>query len=134
MNGARFGVDRMCCKAALAFAILALVLRLLIPAGFMPATGQGFAITLCTGMGSMQAWVDEHGAVHKGEPVKKEQVEHPCAFAGFGAALDVPSVVGALALPFITMAKLIGASAAPATIGRGLAAPPPPSTGPPSAH
>lgn len=133
MFGASFNVERTGRKLALIFVALALFLRVMIPAGFMPTTGKGLAITLCTSMSSTPAWIDEHGQVHKGKSSQGEQVQHPCVFAGFGATLDIPSIAGLL-IPSVTATTiLIGASATSVTIGRGLAAPPPPSTGPPSA-
>ena len=121
-------------KVALAFVAFALLIRVLVPAGFMPETGKGFSITLCTGMGAMPAWVDEHGQIHKGKQAPDKQVEHPCAFGAFGAALDLPGVAGGLILPFFLPAALASALGDVVAIGHGLAAPPPPSTGPPSAH
>src|SRR3546814_3911424 len=65
MQGARFRLDGMRGKAALGLLALALMFRVLIPVGWMPTTGSGFAITLCTGMGAVTAWVDKDGHTHK---------------------------------------------------------------------
>ena len=119
---------------ALLLVACALLLRVAIPAGWMPATGHDglLRITLCTGQGQMEAWVDGDGRIHDRKPAKSEpKTDHPCAFAGLIApALDAAPV--APRLPFTR-----GTGDAPAfahatvTVGRGLAAPPPPPTGPP---
>lgn len=118
-------------QVALAFVALALLMRLLVPAGFMPAAGNGFAITLCTGMGAMPAWVDKHGQVHKGKQAPDKEAEHPCAFGASGAAIHLPADTAGVALPFVAVRALLNAPPEAVSIGRGLAAPPPPSTGPP---
>jgi hypothetical protein len=117
--------------AALALLMLALALRLLVPAGFMPVSGQGYMVTLCTGSGAIRAFVDERGEGRDGSPASRPGFEQPCSFAGLATALDLPpaaaSVVPALAFgPAAAMLMTVVA------IGRGLAAPPPPPTGPPA--
>ncbi|MCZ4342307.1 hypothetical protein O4H52_11865 [Sphingomonadaceae bacterium G21617-S1] len=131
MMGKALRLETIYRRLALAFIALALLMRLLVPAGFMPARGQGFAITLCTGMGAMPAWVDKHGQIHKGKQAPDKQVEHPCAFGAFGAALDLPGGAAGLPLPFVAGRTLLTALGEAVSIGHGLAAPPPPSTGPP---
>lgn len=131
MMGKGLWLETMNRRLALAFIAIALLMRLLVPAGFMPATGQGFAITLCTGMGAMPAWVDKHGHIHKGKQTPDKPVEHPCGFGAFGAALDLPGGAAGLALPFVVIRTLLTALGEAVSIGHGLAAPPPPSTGPP---
>ncbi|WP_414900164.1 hypothetical protein ACMT1E_10685 [Sphingomonas flavalba] len=112
--------------------VLALLLRVMIPAGWMPMAGGGYAITLCTGMGAVSAWVDADGQIHKDKPPIDSRSNGHCIFAGFAAALTLPD---ALAMPVMPMA--IAAALLPVAlfdggaIGRGLAAPPPPPTGPP---
>lgn len=127
------GIGWMRGRIALALVALALLLRVIVPAGFMPAAGQGFAITLCTGMGAVAAWVDGEGHVHKGKPASGKDVHQPCAFAGAGLAAHLPDMAGDVAVAMSARpARLPGLLLAVA-IGRGLAAPPPPSTGPPPA-
>src|SRR3546814_10309345 len=82
MQGARFRLDGMRGKAALGLLALALMFRVLIPVGWMPTTGSGFAITLCTGMGAVTAWVDKDGHTNKEKPAQ-ESTGHPCTFSGF---------------------------------------------------
>ena len=113
--------------------VIALAVRMVLPAGWMPSVANGQAtITLCTGAGMVEAWVDADGKLHKEAPVKKHVGDQPCAFAGVGAATDVPAFASiALALPFIAQPALAFAFNNVA-IGLGLAAPPPPAIGPPS--
>ena len=104
-------------------------MRLLVPVGWMPATEQGFAITLCTGEGAVSAWVDDKGEIHKGKP--SEQTSHPCIFAGFGAAFDISTAIDTVGAPVLPAGILPPSAAFVVAVGQGLAAPPPPSTGPP---
>jgi len=110
--------------------ILALFLRVLVPAGWMPAAGGSYAITLCTGAGMAKAWVDGEGRVHKEERTKGG-IDHPCAFAGFGSIADLPPLLEPVFHLFAAAIPVLMPVLAVA-IGRGLAAPPPPATGPPS--
>lgn len=110
----------------------ALLLRVAIPAGWMPTTGADglVRITLCTGQGQMEAWVDGDGRIHDRKPEPK--TDHPCAFAGLIApAIDAAPIDAPL--PFARTGDVAPAFAhATVAIGRGLAAPPPPPTGPPA--
>lgn len=118
---------------ALALLVLALLARVLVPAGWMPATTGGFSITLCDGMGGrQQMWVATDGTVHDKVPTDTATKEQPCAFAGFAAALDVPPLTD-LDMPALAVAALSPLlRERGVAIGRGLAAPPPPPTGPPA--
>jgi len=120
-------------RIAQALIALALIVRLLVPAGFMPAAGQGFAITLCTGDGLTAAWIDDAGRIHEGKRGSPDGMEQPCPFAGFAAAIRLPDVLLPLMAPVAATAAFVPAPIALA-IGRGLAAPPPPPTGPPAAR
>ncbi|RVT43689.1 hypothetical protein [Sphingobium algorifonticola] len=117
----------------LALLLCALFARALVPAGWMPAiAGEGYTITLCTGAGAMSVWVDGDGQVHKQKPSNTDRTDQPCSFAGFLNAATLPDMVGA-PVPFLAygIARIV----LPVTtlaIGRGLAAPPPPPTGPPA--
>ncbi|MBU0555916.1 MAG: hypothetical protein KKD64_06080 [Alphaproteobacteria bacterium] len=113
-----------------ALLVLVLLTRLLVPAGFMPAAQSGPAVVLCTGGGMIVGWIDADGTVHEKQDEQKSATDAPCAFAGVGASLDgvspaIMRAVGSIgpALPLATITAV--------TIGRGLAAPPPPQTGPP---
>jgi hypothetical protein len=104
---------------------------MVVPAGWMPSYDAGrITITLCTELGKTQAWIDSDGRIHKEAPAKQGQPDGACAFAGltFAASPPVSSPVDwrpatGVALP---------GSVAVVSIGQGLAAPPPPATGPPN--
>jgi hypothetical protein len=130
MQRERFQVGTLRGKVALGLLTLALLMRLIVPAGWMPTAGNGYAITLCTGAGTVSAWIDADGKLHKGEPADTAS-DHSCAFAGFAGALDLPAT-GALALPILPATAILVARPFAVDIGRGLAAPPPPQTGPPA--
>lgn len=123
----------------LALAALAVFLRLLFPTGFMLSPDRAALPTLviCTGQGAMTVAIDAQGhahkveADHKGDPKSDGKTSHPCTFA--------VATVGAVAPPLIAtpapMALAVAVSAPLLTTqrpGLGLAAPPPPTTGPPS--
>lgn len=133
----------------LALVGLALFMRLLVPPGWMPAADDGIRLILCGGFG---AEVDHVALGHAPEPAdhavsdhtaradhsasghdkapSSTAMDHPCAFAGFSAAL-APVEFVKLVAPVPTAAIALAAFGEVA-IGRGLAAPPPPSTGPPA--
>lgn len=125
-------VERKRNALALGLLAFALFLRLVVPAGWMPVAGGGFAITLCTGMGAVEAWVDENGDVHKKAPEPTGNTDQPCTFAWLSAALTTPGEIGAMAPLALAMIRTLVMRVAEVAIGRGLAAPPPPPTGPPA--
>jgi hypothetical protein len=131
MSGASFDRGQGRGRIALALVVAALFMRLLVPAGWMPAAERGLAITLCTGTGAQQAWVDGQGQIHKGKP-GEGQADHPCVFSGFAALLDLSASIDLPAGPLAFVAALPALTATVVAIGHGLAAPPPPSTGPPA--
>jgi hypothetical protein len=116
-------------------ALLALVLQLMFPAGFMaaePGQAHGFLpIVICTAQGqSIVDWdaaaIHGKGADHKA-PGKSMAA---CPFAGHAVAVTAPAPI-AVSAPVAFAAA--AASARPYLVfpGRGLAAPPPPAIGPP---
>lgn len=126
----RTGVES---QLLLALMLCALFARAWIPAGWMPdRTASGYTISLCTGMGAVTAWIDEQGAVHKNKPLKSGTDDQPCAFAGMftvAAMLDHSSALAAI-IPALRLRAFLPVYEV--AIGRGLAAPPPPPTGPPT--
>lgn len=118
---------------AVVLACLGLALRVLIPAGFMAApTGSPLPLVLCTGHGPMTLAA---GALPGADqsPAKAPSDKHAgdhCVFAGHGAPALAPlfAPVRPTALAAIETRRLLPLGLAP---GRGLAAPPPPATGPP---
>jgi hypothetical protein len=121
---------------ALTMIFIALAIRAAVPAGWMPSSERAFALTVCTGIETSTVWIDANGEIHKSDPSKQggehDNSEHePCAFAGAALALHIPDNI-ALATPRVSFATRPGSSPSAVTIGQGLAAPPPPATGPPS--
>jgi hypothetical protein len=115
-----------------ALIVLALALRVVIPSGWMPSTDHGFALTICTGLDTQTVWMDSKGKLHKENPAKGRLVDHqPCAFAGAAMASDIPTGDFQSAMPPVAIAAPVSAITE-VTVGRGLAAPPPPAIGPPS--
>ncbi|MCW2396736.1 MULTISPECIES: hypothetical protein [unclassified Sphingobium] len=113
-----------------AWLALVLLARLLVPAGFMPAVQNGPAVVLCTGAGMITGWIDADGTVRKQQDKQNTAPDAPCAFAGIGASLDsIPPGIARVAVTIVTVPILSPSTAV--SIGRGLAAPPPPQTGPP---
>ena len=127
-------------QALTAFALLAMVVRALVPAGYMFAPSQDhrfITVTLCSGHGSGEAVIDlTTGAVvdadeaqkHKA-PSNQQNSDGPCVFAA-AAALSAPEQPASLPVVF-RLASVELPRAIEAAPGRGLAAPPPWSTGPP---
>lgn len=121
---------------ALAVLACAMLLRLLVPAGWMPvADANGVHLTPCSGTGPMTMPMASGqtmaGTAHHMPSDQQGAPEHPCAFGHLSLAIAEPEWP-ALILP-ITPATLVPAGlAALVSIGRGLAAPPPPPTGPPA--
>lgn len=134
MKGDRLTISPLRANVAAGLVVLALLLRVLVPAGWMPAaTDSGYAITLCSGMGAVSAWVDAEGKLHKEKP-SKAKTDHPCVFSGFGAAIDLPAFNAGPMLPSLLAGTLLAPLSITVAIGRGLAAPPPPPTGPPTSR
>lgn len=127
--------------SAYALVVLALALRVLIPAGVMldPTEGRSglSSIVICTGQGAMTVAVDDQGHVvsAEGEDGKnkpeKPLSDHPCAFAAAAAPLAAPQALDLPAPASIRIEAAPLAAFAPRP-GLGLAAPPPPKTGPPA--
>lgn len=123
--------DRPLQRLALTLVALALLVRVAVPAGFMPTGGGRFAVMVCSGMNMPTAPAHAHSMTHKGEPAPAKSDDRPCAFAGSGAAWDAAQV----ATPDSIALRPTPAPQPPrlaVTIGQGLAAPPPPPTGPPA--
>jgi hypothetical protein len=108
---------------------LAVLLLALAPPGFMVARQDGrAALVICTGhRPSRLGDLPQHGPA----PADKSAPSSPCVFAGL-TAMTAPPVfaVAAIQLP-APFAAPIAAALSDLAPGRGLAAPPPPSRGPP---
>lgn len=116
-------------QIALLFATLALVCRVAVPTGFMVGEGAaGPTIVICSGSGPMTMPLPGVPAKPDG---KADKADHPCVFAAAHVAAPAPVPNGdALVL------RAAPASPMPPSgdlrPGLGLAAPPPPKTGPPA--
>jgi hypothetical protein len=108
--------------------VLAVCLRVLIPQGMMISQTPGaFPLVICSGHGP-ELFTGLPDGSNKGQ---KSTHDSPCAFAGH--VVPTPPTAVELAAPnvfaFAPGAEIKLSDLAP---GRGLAAPPPPSRGPPS--
>ncbi|MDO6413720.1 hypothetical protein Q4F19_04930 [Sphingomonas sp. BIUV-7] len=119
--------------------LLALAMRLLVPTGFMwdTAANGGAQLVPCSGMAPAPAAHAMHHMAMPGQPHERghdggDTSNRECAFAGLAGALDLADPVVAPAAPLLVAAVLPILWARAATPGRGLAAPPPPSRGPPA--
>lgn len=119
-------------------AILALVVKVAIPAGFMtssqPRDGLPFALVLCTGAGPMvvepAADLDHHQ--RDKAPADTPPHDMPCPFAGHGLAMAPPDDLVSTRIAFVAYRQPAATPLPHAAPGRGLAAPPLPARGPPS--
>lgn len=110
-----------------------LLSRALVPAGWMPVAGaSGVLLVPCDGAGPARAGhhagVMHHGGRHDA-PGNHDAGSHPCVFADVTPALDTPMI--AAPFPPAAVPLAFALFRALASVGGGLAAPPPPSTGPP---
>lgn len=102
----RRALPSLALQIGLAASILALCLRLLAPAGWMPvATGSGIVMTLCSGSGVHQTVIVDFGKPAKPDTADKHAA--PCAFSGMGtpALADLPP---GLALPLLLLFIAVG--------------------------
>lgn len=113
--------------------LCALLMRVIVPQGWMPSldhTGT-IKIEMCSGLANHGGAITLDVGGHKSDPSDQHQQDHVCPFAGLSAAFDdarLPTFVA----PFAFSDALLPTSLDVVSIGRGLAAPPPPSTGPPT--
>lgn len=112
---------------------LALFGRMLVPAGFMPSAEGVPGLVICTGQGAMTLPVAsipmEHHAPGDGHD---HTADHACPFAGVAAVADLAGKLPQPVLPFPSFDAIGFAISTAVRPGLGLAAPPPPKTGPPS--
>lgn len=118
-------------KSLFAIAVLlALCVRVLIPTGFMPAASvHGIVIQLCSDAGGKTLLVDVKSRTPEEKP---RTTDGACAFAaGLGHGLTAPLALAHDLPVFHVAAVALGGAIADLTVHR-LAAPPPPSQGPPA--
>lgn len=125
----RIRQSRAACGVFAAMAFLVLLMRVLVPSGFMPvATGDRVVIQLCTGTGPASIAID---LGRKNPADQHKAADHPCTYAGSFAGGLIDVAMPPLAAPLPSPALLpFGAAVADLTVHR-LAAPPPPAIGPP---
>ena len=118
--------------------VLALAVRFAIPAGIMlekPAEdGDLPALVLCTSAGMVTIKADGFGIPGKTDPARHDdsgKSGEPCVFAAV-AAITAPPAPAVLEVPAPVATPAPFWAAVQQRPGEGLAAPPPPATGPPS--
>lgn len=120
-------------RLLIALFVVAMLSRALVPAGWMPVAGaSGVLFVPCDGAGPVKtghhASAMHHGGKHDA-PGGHDAGSHPCVFANVTPALDAPAI--AAPLPPIAVPVAFALFCALVSVGHGLAAPPPPQTGPP---
>lgn len=118
-------------RVFLALALVGVVLKIIVPPGFMvgsvDAGGRaGYPLVICTGHGPAMAPSDLGGK----SPGQKPRADSPCSFAGQASAAS-PPILSPIAAPWVRLKTLLVFAHFDLAPGRGLAAPPPPSQGPP---
>ena len=115
----------------------ALLGRVIVPSGFMIAPAAAGAVpmvVICTGQGSMTvpmaALAGQHDPQTDHDQHQDKANEHPCAFAAASAAVDLTAMLHPAGPVSVATGNIANIRPA-AQPGRGLAAPPPPKTGPP---
>jgi hypothetical protein len=126
----RFRIDRGWRGTGVLLVALALAVRLTAPTGWMLAPGDhGPRMVICTGHGAETLGGDPTNAPGH---LPDKSADHVCVFAGAHAAPTPPAqvvVVGITSAPIVEAPASAPADQHP---GQGLAAPPPPSQGPPA--
>jgi hypothetical protein len=114
-----------------ALALLALAIQVLVPSGFMVSAADAApTVVICTGHGPLLI-----GADPANHPTKapKPKPAAACAFAGHGTATGSPLQAPSVAIAFSSAVEVADLKA-DLMPGRGMAAPPPPSRGPPASR
>lgn len=124
--------ERFWSSVGQALAALAVALMVLVPQGTMVASSGGRVfITICSGHGPLMIQAPD-GFGGKKAPADGKSSNAPCPFASHAPSVPVP-VAERVATPLPSSSPDLGARlASDLAPGRGLAAPPPPSRGPPS--
>lgn len=114
--------------------VLALLSRLLIPAGYMVAPAQAGTlptIVVCSGTGPVTMKMAMPG--HRDDKQQHDEAagKHPCAFASASAAVDLAATLHPAPVRLVPATDRVAVERMAPRPGLGLAAPPPPKTGPP---
>ena len=137
-------------RAPLVLLVLTLLLRMLVPQGWMPSE-HSVGIRPCfptvlasrsepaapahhgaTGGHEHSAYAGETAHHRSGNQQPEHQPSQPCGYAALGFALSFPPVF-IQQLPAAAIVPALVPLPLATAVGRGLAAPPPPQTGPPPA-
>lgn len=131
MHRARPSVPR---RAVLLLALLCvLAMRVAIPTGYMTdAHGSWPALVPCPAEAPAMVMPAMHGGAHAPDHHKHQVPEHPCAFAAASVAVDLAAFPVDAPVPIPRAGAVSVALHLFARRGLGLAAPPPPKTGPPA--
>jgi hypothetical protein len=133
-------MQQRCKRVAYVLAALALAVQALVPTGYMIGKGardQAIAITLCTVTGNVTAFLSSDGQIVETKPGSDtphdsgEEGTSLCGFAAQSVAAFSPLQPSVEPQPFDASAATAQSYTSIAAPGRGLAAPPPPKTGPP---
>jgi len=108
----------------LILALMALLIKVIVPPGFMAGGQHGAALQICTGHESAPSGDDS-------SPDKTTKHDAPCAFAGHALGFSPPVFDGASFVQPLSYALILTGLALDLVPGRGLAAPPPPAHAPP---
>ncbi len=124
----------------LAVLTVALLARLAVPAGWMPVSdANGVRLTICTGTGALDAPDAtmaaampgmRHMAGDQGRHDNGHGDDHICPYTSAALALTQPTLPDVGLAPFVTHVSAVS-RVITVSVGHGLAAPPPPATGPP---
>lgn len=135
-------LTRTTARLGVVLALCAIALRIMVPGGYMiaPSAGQGGlpTVVICTGQGAMVvkadgalAGLEKPAGKSDGQGEGKAAGDHGCVFAGVSTPPPAPILQSVEAPSFADFAA-VTLTVAHQRPGLGLAAPPPPKTGPPS--
>jgi hypothetical protein len=113
-------------------ALLALIALVLAPPGYMVSTdSKAPGLVICSGHGPQTLGADGQLRPLKDHGAPGSKFDSPCVFAGHGVGVAPALAIGVARLGFAHFVEPAQHSLSLAP-GRGLAAPPPPSQGPPT--
>ena len=120
----QFRSNRLIRQGFLILALMALLIKVIVPPGFMAGGHHGAALQICTGHESAPANDDRS---------HDKTIKHdaPCAFAGHALGFSPPVFDGVSFVQPLSYALILTGLALDLVPGRGLAAPPPPAHAPP---
>jgi hypothetical protein len=129
-----FRIDGGWRRSGMLLLALAMAVRLAAPTGWMLAPGDGHGaarLVICTGHGLAELAPAGVGHPGKSGDTPDKQGDHVCVFAGHAAPPPPPLIAALLPAQATAFVDLAPSRPTDQRPGRGLAAPPPPSQGPP---